>query len=707
MAINQIIGNALSGLQASQIGIRTASNNVANVNTPGYARSQVEFAARSIGGQGQGVAVEGVRRVADEFLSAASRRAGSDLGAAEITARFLDRIQAQFGATDDEGSLFGRLNSAIDAIATAAVDPTQTAARASAASEIQSFFDEAARLSREIRQVRGEVDSQIASQVERINEILDELGRLNGEIQTLTATSSDATGALNRQSELLDELSGYLDISTDTQLDGRVFVRTGNGVSLLDNNTVELRYAPAASGGFDVEYGAITAVVSGSGATIDLDADIRSGELRGLLNLRDEELPALASELAEFTAKTADALNRAHNEATAVPAPGLLEGRNTGLLGTDILTGSGESTVAIVDANGDLLARADIVFAAGSFTVNGGPAGTTIADLAAQIDAALGVNGAANFADGRLTLTAAGGNGVAVAQSETAPSSLGGRSFSAFFGLNDLISSTRPNFYETAITGGGVLDAAPGGELRFAVTGADGRPETEITVAAPGGAATVTDFVNALNAGVAPYGAYALDGDGQLNFTPAAAFANFEVSLVEDTTERGSTGLSLSQVFGIGDAARQNRAEIQTVRPEIRADSSRLAFAKLDITPASVAGDTVLFAGDARGGQDLQNALSRPISFDTAGALAGGVSTIDQYAGRLAGDVGARAAAAQRAQRSAESVQSAADQRRADVEGVNLDEELANMTLFQQSYNASARMLQAAREMTETLLSIV
>jgi len=45
MAINQIIGNALSGLQASQIGIRTASNNVANVNTPCYARSQVEFAA--------------------------------------------------------------------------------------------------------------------------------------------------------------------------------------------------------------------------------------------------------------------------------------------------------------------------------------------------------------------------------------------------------------------------------------------------------------------------------------------------------------------------------------------------------------------------------------------------------------------------------------------------------------------------------------
>ncbi|MAK64401.1 MAG: hypothetical protein CMF75_06615 [Maricaulis sp.] len=48
-----------------------------------------------------------------------------------------------------------------------------------------------------------------------------------------------------------------------------------------------------------------------------------------------------------------------------------------------------------------------------------------------------------------------------------------------------------------------------------------------------------------------------------------------------------------------------------------------------------------------------------------------------------------------------------AAQKRLDVEGVNLDEELASMTMFQTSYNASARMMQAAKEMTETLLNIV
>jgi len=708
MAINQIIGNALSGLQASQIGIRTASNNVANVNTPGYARSTVDFAARNVSGQGMGVEVVGVRRVADEFLSAASRRAGSDQSRAEVLARYLDRMQAQFGATDDENSLFGRLNGAMDAISAAAVDPTQVAARASAASSLQSFFDEAARLSAEVRGLRAEVDGQIAARVERVNEILTELDGLNSEIQALTATNADSSGALNRQSELVDELSTYLDISTDVQGDGRIFVRTGNGVGLLDNERIQLSYTAAGSGAYGTRYGAITGTVSSSGATIRLDGDVASGELAGLFALRDEDLPALASGLAEFASKTADALNQAHNEGTAYPPPASLTGRNTGLLGTDVLTGSGEATLAIVDANGELVARADIVFGAGSFTVNGNP-GTTIDDLATEITNALGGAGTASFADGRLSITTANpANGISIGQDATAPSSLGGRGFSSFFGLNDLITSSRPAFYETAITGAGALGAAAGGEMVYEIRGVDGRLESQVTVAVPSGpGATVNDLVTALNTGLAPYGTYALDADGQLNFTPASAFSNFDVALVDDTSERGTTGYSVSQIFGVGDAARQSRAEGLDVRSDIRANSQNFAFSMLDISPASVAGDFVLAAGDSRGGQALQGALARPIAFDTAGSLAGGVSTADQYAARFAGDIGARAARAERSVASAQSVKAAADQRRSDLEGVNLDEELANMTLFQQSYNASARLLQAANEMTDTLLSIV
>jgi flagellar hook-associated protein 1 len=70
------------------------------------------------------------------------------------------------------------------------------------------------------------------------------------------------------------------------------------------------------------------------------------------------------------------------------------------------------------------------------------------------------------------------------------------------------------------------------------------------------------------------------------------------------------------------------------------------------------------------------------------------------------GDVGARAARAERGHQAAEAVRDAADQKRADLEGVNMDEELARMTLYQTAYNASARLVQAAKEMSDVLINM-
>ena len=67
----------------------------------------------------------------------------------------------------------------------------------------------------------------------------------------------------------------------------------------------------------------------------------------------------------------------------------------------------------------------------------------------------------------------------------------------------------------------------------------------------------------------------------------------------------------------------------------------------------------------------------------------------------------ARAARAESEAASADVLRTTAQTKRSNVEGVSLDEELASMTLYQQSYNASARMLQAAKEMTDALMSIV
>lgn len=709
MALNGILGNAMSGIQASQLGMRTVSNNIANVNTPGYARTSVDLIARSAGGMGMGVQVAGISRVADVFLQAASLRAGSDASRATASASILDRIQTQFGATNDAGSLYGRLVRAFESIGSAAVDPAERVARLSAASDLQSFFDEASRLSAEVRALRDEADRRLGDGVERVNAILSELQSLNTQAQTLNASGSDSTGVTNRQSELLDELSGLMDIRAEVQPDGRLFVRTDNGAALLDNSRLELRYIPAGTGAYGADYGRITAVVSSSGATLDMTSAIRSGELRALMDMRDIELPAIAAQLAEFSSGTADALNAAHNNSTAYPPPAALSGRNTGLLAGDLLNGSGNATLAVVTDGGELVNRVDLAFTAGGFTVNG-VAGTTVNDLVTQLNAALGGDGTASFSGGRLVINAtAPGTGLATVQEEASPSNLGGgRGFAHFFGLNDIITSARPGFFDTGLDAATPLGTGAGQEMVFRVSTPDGRSATEITI--PADQATLGDFVTALNnpaTGLGGYGSWALNADGALAFTPSGPYANYDFDLVSDTSLRGDTGLALSQVMGIGDAARMTRSESFSVRTDLRSNSGALAFARLDIDGASAPGDLVITEGDGRGGQALYDSFSTTRRFDGAGGFASGNATLQEYGARLAGDVGTRAARAERAADSALSVKQAADRKRMDVEGVNMDEELANMILYQQAYNAAARMIQASKEMTDTLLNMV
>ncbi len=708
MSLNGILGNALSGLQAAQLGMRTASNNVANVNTDGYARTEIRQTARNAAGQGMGVEVVGIERVTDRYLQAASLRAGSDASAAEAIAATLDRLQAQFGAPDDEGALFGRLNQAFASLGSAATDSAEQVARLSAASDIQTFFDEIQRLSTEIRGMRDEADQRIGVGVERVNEILAELQSLNSEAQSLSASTSDTSGTANRQAELLDELSTYMDVRADYQGDGRIFVRTGNGVALLDNSRLELEYTPAGTGAYGIDYGPITAVVSASGAEVDLTPSIQSGQLRGLMTLRDEELPDIAAGLAEFAAGVADGLNAAHNNSASYPAPNSLEGRQTGLVNSDILTGSGTARLAVVTADGTLVRAVEVQVGAGGFTVDGTGA-PLIADLVNELNTAFAGDATASFTDGRLTLTATNGaNGIATVQDETTPSSIGGRGFAHFFGLNDIVDAARPGFYDTGLEPGSFHQLTAGGEIGFTVMTPDGRRALEVDVPVTG--ATIADQIAALNdptTGVGQYGSFALDTNGHLRFTAAPGYERYDVSVTSDSTLRAASGQSFTQLFGLGDAALYNRAEANQVAPEIRSDSGRLAMARLTLTAASVAGDRILFEGDNRGGQELAAALTTKRRFENAGSLAGGQAGLEEFGARLAGDVGSRAARAERAELASQSVKSAADQKRADVEGVNLDEELARMTLYQQAYNASARLLQASKEMTDTLLSIV
>ena len=115
----------------------------------------------------------------------------------------------------------------------------------------------------------------------------------------------------------------------------------------------------------------------------------------------------------------------------------------------------------------------------------------------------------------------------------------------------------------------------------------------------------------------------------------------------------------------------------------------------------------MLAPGDGRGALELEAAGTTPRAFADAGGLTGQVTSISDYAARLAGHAGVRAEALSAAKAAAESVREEVRERRMSEEGVNLDEELVKMTTYQQAYAAASRVITAARDLYDIVLNMV
>src|ERR1700712_3439535 len=97
MSLTVSLQTATSGLQAAQAGLSAVSDNIANVNTPGYVRKTVVQQQLVVDGRGAGVDITGVQRVTSQYLQDASMAAGSDSSRFSAYATFLDNAQSLFG----------------------------------------------------------------------------------------------------------------------------------------------------------------------------------------------------------------------------------------------------------------------------------------------------------------------------------------------------------------------------------------------------------------------------------------------------------------------------------------------------------------------------------------------------------------------------------------------------------------------------------
>ncbi len=704
MSLNAIMNTATSGLTTAQTQLRVVSDNVSNVNTPGYVRKIADQVSMTSQGMGAGVEVARIRLATDRFLQAASLNAGAEAARQGVRHELYDRVQSLFGDPGGTTGFFSQVDAVFSAFAASAEDPTSSPRRQDALFRTQALFDEAGRIGGQIQAVREDADGRIQSAVEKANNLLQQIEGLNLEIARATVVNGDASGAETAQSALIGQLAELMDIRVTTRAVGGVSIRTGSGTLLAGEGAATLSYARAGTVTSETAFNEIWVTEPG-GQKRSLMDTVVSGEIKGLVELRDIEAPATAERLAELIARVADQLNRAHNANSSVPAPASLTGRNVGQSFESAIAGfAGQTTVAVTNAGGIIQARVDIVFSGATMTVNG--AAATPATFLTVLNAQLGGAATATFVDGQLTIAAGAGAGVAIADDPTSPSNKAGRGFSHFFGLNDLISTDRPAFYETGMTAASAHGFGAGEALSFRFTGESGSKLRDINVIVPAGG-TVADLISALNdpaTGVGRFGEFALAADGSLGFT---AYGNPAptMSVLEDTTIQVPSGVSVTELFGIGAGVRASRADGFSLRKDIRQSPAKLALAQLNLSAA--AGGSALSIGDGRGALLLADAGEQAANFAPAGGSSGGLISVSRYASELSGEIGGKAAAAKNRNDTAAALATEASGRQTAYEGVNLDEELVLMTTYQQAFNASARLIQAAKDMYDTLLGMI
>ena len=696
------MNTALTGLAANQQALRTTANNIANVNTPGYTRQVVQFDTRVSEGVVTGVEIGDIKRIVDIFLEDASRIAIADAEQFTIATEMHSRLQSLLGSPDQNTSLSGRLDELFTGLSNLVLDPASPARRQTALSSLEDFATEVVRLAEQLQLLRADASARITNDIANLNNLLKSVADLNPIIVREMALGGNTGGLEEQRDKALREIAEIIDIRVNRNSDGSIRINTSNGVTLLDNTLYELHYTAPGTVLAETNFGQITIhkidPVTGAVDAFGqpLDPVIQSGSLRGLLDMRDETLPDIATALGELSARVIDQLNAVHNANTAVPAPNVLTGRNVGILTTDKHGFTGDATFVVLAADGSVVNSVAIDFDALG-------AAATVNDLITAVNAGLGADGTLALAGGVMTLTATNpANGIAIVQDATDPSSRAGRGFAYFFGLNDLMSAQVPTHFDTGFSTTDDHGFTPGGTINLELRGPSGVIEGSYTLTIAG--ATFDDLLNDLNqpANLGALATFSLDASGALVITPKTGFENIEIAVVSDSTSRGATGISLSNLFGMGASFRMNAAKGVKLTDPVAQNIDRLSLARVDLGVAP--GTPAINVGDAKGAMAFEDLISTTIAFARAGQLSAVSTTLGRYSANFLSNTALLAERADNLNNSSGALRRELETRIANISGVNMDEELANMVIFQNAFNAAARLITTAQAMFDALL---
>ena len=731
--ITQALRTAQSGLLVNQRVMDTIAQNVSNVNTEGYSRKIVSLENQSLNGTGSGVILSEITRRIDEGLLKSLRLETSELQKYMAQEDYFARLQDLFGAPSENTSVAHVIDEFTQAIESLVLTPERSLEQTEVIRQAENISIAFKNLSDSIQDLRLQADRELADMATQLNTLTADIDQLNDDIIANSSVGRDTTDLRDQRDAKITELAELTDIRYFFRDDGDVVIFTSDGKTLVDTVPPTITHIAASSvaattthaeGDFAGFYFGDTTVEANDNTT-----GFRDGKIKGLIDMRDTILPNLQSQMDELAASLRDVVNEVHNRGVAFPGQQEYNGSRifieptTQAIQLDPSGSSDDVAIILFDSSGDQSVDTTLntIMTDAGFSSRGSGGDWHISDIATTLQSWLRNNGASNAS---VSVSSTGKFNIAVNNTslnlsfrDQESSTRGATAadaiisydangdgftdetvsgFSNFFGLNDFfVDNLLDNVWESGVQAATYASSA--GTLTFRDSNG------LIGTYAVSANATLDEIAAAINldgtlsqkiiAAVVP------DGSGERLRISHKNGSSLQITDGNNETVLSNMNMKVADV---------RVSSVLDVRSDIISTPGLLTtgMAQWD-SNLGPSGQYYMSAADDTVIEALATAMNTTRTYSTAGGLSANTNTFTQRAAAIV-SINASLAADNKSDISSQrALQESLQFKHQSDSGVNLDEELANLIIFEQAFSASARVITTINEMFDALERIL
>jgi len=333
---------ARQAIFAQQSALHTTSHNIANANTKGYSRQRVNFEQVSafpsgsrnrpeIAGQiGAGVKAGSIERIRNDFLDTQFRTENSQAGYWQELGNALGRVEGLMNEPSETG-LSASLDEFWNALQDLADSPDNTGARSVVLQRGAALSDTFVYFHDTISGFREDIKGELETTADEVNSILTQIHDINQQVARLEPHGYSTNDLYDKRDQLIDELSGMIDIEVTKNAPGESSLRqetadglvsielkrsdgSSTGIKLIDGdemtyNEVEVNFDESADG----EQAMVSDIqVGGTELGIQEIESLGNGSLKAMFEVYNDEYSNILSELDEMAYHFASKFNEVH-----------------------------------------------------------------------------------------------------------------------------------------------------------------------------------------------------------------------------------------------------------------------------------------------------------------------------------------------------------------------------------------------------------